>query len=135
MWRTAVTPRNCQTGEAILTFSGLFMFNQGDTMSGYRIPPGSSPALRGPGHGVWEREHGWWDYWFAFSRYRYNATGVLIASQEGTAAALELAARGDHFALSADRGLDVNDDVRGTGCATGVTSIVGLRFLRVIGRV
>ena len=62
VWRTVVTPYNCQTGQPILTLSGLFTFNQGGTMSEYGIGPGSSPALRSPGHGVWQREHGWQEY-------------------------------------------------------------------------
>jgi hypothetical protein len=57
-WRTVVTPRNCQTGDAILTLTGLFTFNQGGTMSEYGIGPGSSPARRNPGHGVWQRPAG-----------------------------------------------------------------------------
>ena len=35
-------------------------------MAEYGIGPGSSPALRSPGHGVWQREHGSHDYSFAF---------------------------------------------------------------------
>ena len=119
-----VTPRNCQTGDAILTLSGLFTFNQGGTMSEYGIGPGSSPALRSPGHGVWQREHGWQDYSFAFTYYRYNASGVFLGSQKVTAA-LELGASGDEFASrSAIEILDVNGAVIGTGCATAV----GTRF-------
>lgn len=123
-WRTVVTPRNCQTGDAILTLAGLFTFNQGGTMSEYGIGPGSSPALRSPGHGVWQREHGWQDYSFAFTYYRYNATGVFLGSQKVTAA-LELGASGDEFASrSTIEILDVNGVVIGTGCATAV----GTRF-------
>jgi hypothetical protein len=124
VWRTVVTPRNCQTGEAILTLSGLFTFNQGGTMSEYGIGPGSSPALRSPGHGVWQREHGWQDYSFAFTYYRYNASGVFLGSQK-VAAALALGASGDEFASrSAIEILDVNGTVIGSGCATAV----GARF-------
>ena len=124
VWRTVVTPRNCQTGDAILTLSGLFTFNQGGTMSEYGIGPGSSPALRSPGHGVWQREHGWQDYSFAFTYYRYNASGVFLGSQK-VRAALELGASGDEFASrSVIEILDVNDNVIGTGCATAV----GTRF-------
>jgi hypothetical protein len=124
VWRTAVTPRNCQTGDAILTLSGLFTFNQGGTMSEYGIGPGSSPALRSPGHGVWAREHGWQDYSFAFTFYRYSASGVFLGSQKITAT-LELGAGGDAFASrSAIEILDVNGAVIGTGCATAV----GTRF-------
>jgi hypothetical protein len=124
VWRTAVTPRNCQTGDAILTLSGLFTFNQGGTMSEYGIPPGSSPALRSPGHGVWRREHGWQDYSFAFTYYRYNASGVFVGSQR-VRATLELGAGGDEFASrSAIEILDVDGAVIGTGCATAL----GTRF-------
>ena len=124
VWRTVVTPRNCQTGDAILTLPGLFTFNQGGTMSEYGIGPGSSPALRSPGHGVWQREHGWQDYSFAFTYYRYNASGVFLGSQK-VRAALELGASGDEFASrSVIEILDVNDTVIGTGCATAV----GTRF-------
>jgi hypothetical protein len=124
VWRTMVTPRNCQTGDAILTLSGLFTFNQGGTMSEYGIGPGSSPALRSPGHGVWQREHGWHEYSFAFTFYRYNASGVLLGSQKVTAS-LELGVSGDDFgSRSVIEILDVNDNVIGMGCATAV----GTRF-------
>ena len=124
VWRTAVTPRNCQTGAAILTLSGLFTFNQGGTMSEYGIGPGSSPALRSPGHGVWQREHGWQDYSFAFTFYRYDASGFLLGSQK-IRATLELGAGGDEFASrSALETLDANGAVIATGCATAV----GTRF-------
>ena len=124
VWRTAVTPRNCQTGNAILTLSGLFTFNQGGTMSEYGIGPGSSPALRSPGHGVWQREHGWQDYSFAFTFYRYDASGVFLGSQK-VRATLELGEGGDEFvSRSAIETLDVNGAVIGTGCATAI----GTRF-------
>ena len=97
VWRTVVTARNCQTGDAIVTLPGLFTFNQGGTMSEYGIGPGSSPALRSPGHGVWQREHGWQDYSFTFTYYRYNASGVFLGSQT-VRATLELGAGGDEFA-------------------------------------
>jgi hypothetical protein len=119
-----VTPRNCQTGEPIVSLSGLFTFHQGGTMSEYGIGPGSSPALRSPGHGVWQREHGWREYSFAFTFYRYNASGALLGTQRVTAA-LDLGARGDNFASrSTIEVLDVSDNVIGVGCAT----TLGTRF-------
>ena len=124
VWRTVVTPRNCQTGEPFPSLQGLFTFNQGGTMSEYGIGPGSSPALRSPGHGVWQREQGWQDYSFAFTFYRYNGSGILLGSQKITAA-LDLFAGGDEFASrSVIEVLDVNDNVIATGCATAA----GKRF-------
>jgi hypothetical protein len=124
VWRTVVTPRNCQTDTPVFSFPGLFTFNQGGTMSEYGIPPGSNPALRSPGHGVWQREHGRREYSFAFTYYRYDASGVFIGSQKVTAA-LKLGASGDVFASrSAIEILDDHDNVIGAGCATAV----GTRF-------
>lgn len=124
VWRTVVTPRNCQTDDPFPSLAGLFTFNQGGTMAEYGIGPGASPALRSPGHGVWRREHGWQDYSFAFTFYRYNASGILLGTQKITAA-LELFAGGDEFASrSVIEVLDLNDNVIGTGCATAA----GKRF-------
>ena len=125
VWKTVVTPRNCQTGAPVAPpFQGLFTFNDGGTMSEYGIGPGSSPALRSPGHGVWQREHGWQDYAFTFTFYRYSASGAFIGSQKVTAR-LELGASGDEFTTnSAIEVFDVNDNLIGTACATAV----GTRF-------
>ena len=125
VWRTVVTPRNCITGlPAAPSFPGLFTFSKGGTLSEYGISPGLSPALRSPGHGVWQREHGWQEYSFAFTFYRYNASGVFLGSQKITAA-LELGASGDDFASrSAIEILDVSGNLIGMGCATAV----GTRF-------
>jgi hypothetical protein len=124
VWRTVVTPRNCQTGEPIFSLPGLFTFHAGGTMSEYGIGPGSSPALRSPGHGVWQREQGWQDYSFAFTYYRYDASGVFIGSQKVTAT-LELGASGDEFtSSSAIEVFDANDNLIGTFCATAA----GTRF-------
>ena len=124
VWRTVVTGRNCQTGEPFGSLPGLFTFNQDGTMSEYGIGPGSSPALRSPGHGVWKRDQGWQAYSFAFTYYRYNASGVFVGSQKVTAA-LELGASGDQFTTSSTiQVLDANDNVIATACATAV----GTRF-------
>ena len=123
-WRTVVTPQDCQTGVPIVSFPGLFTFNEGGTMSEYGIGPGSSPALRSPGHGVWQREHGWQQYSFAFTSYRYNASGVFVGSQKITSR-LELGASGDAFVThSVAEAFDVNETLISTSCVT----TVGTRF-------
>ena len=124
VWRTVVTPRNCQTGEQVAaSFPGLFTFHAHGTMSEYGIGPGSSPALRSPGHGVWQRDHSWQDYSFAFTYYRYNG-GVFIGSQKVTAA-LELGRSGDEFTTrSGIEVFDASDNLIVTACATAA----GRRF-------
>jgi hypothetical protein len=121
-----VTGVDCQTGVPLggAPILGLFTFNDGGTMSEYGIGPGSSPALRSPGHGVWERTHGWQDYSYAFTYYRYNSSGVFIGSQK-VRSALELGASGDEYtARSAVEVLDANGNVIATFCAVNA----GTRF-------
>ena len=93
-------------------------------MSEYGIGPGSSPALRSPGHGVWQRTQGWENYSYTFTYYRYNSSGVFIGSQKVTSA-LELGESGDEFtAHSAVEILDANGNVIATFCAVNA----GTRF-------
>ena len=98
-------------------------------MSEYGISPGQSqtPALRSPGHGVWQREHGHHggrNYSFSFIFYRYNTSGMFIGSQKITAS-LELGASGDEFTThSVVEIFDANGNLVGTGCATAA----GTRF-------
>ena len=118
VWRTVITQRNCQTGEPGASFPGLWTFHQGGTMSEFASAPGLSPALRGFGHGVWQREHGWQDYSLTFIFYRYDASGVFTGSQRAKIA-LKLGASGDEFtATSAIEILDANGNITFTGCGT-----------------
>ena len=91
VWRTRITGVDCQTSLPLgPSFPGLFTFNKGGTMSEYGIGPGSSPALRSPGHGVWQHEQGGQNYSYAFTYYRYDSSGAFIGSQKVTS---ELARR------------------------------------------
>jgi len=118
VWRMALTTVNCQTGDVIRTIPGLWTFHEGGTMSEYASAPGLSPAQRGSGHGVWQREPGWQDYSFTFIFYRYDASGAFTGSQRAKIA-VKLGASGDEFtATSAIEILDANDNVTFTGCGT-----------------
>ena len=125
VWRTMITPINCQTGDPLgPPFAGLFTFNKGGTMSEYGIGPGGSPALRSPGHGIWQHEVSWQDYSYTFTYYRYDSSGVFIGSQKVTSA-LELGESGDEYtAHSAVQILDANGNVIATFCAVNT----GTRF-------
>ena len=97
---------------------------RGGTMSEYGIGPGGSPARRSPGHGVWQREHGWQDLDPSPSRSTATTRSVFCWLDKITAA-LELLPGGDEFAArSAVQILDVNDTVIRTGGATSA----GIRF-------
>lgn len=124
-WRTTISGVDCQTGAPLgISFPGLFTFHEGGTISEYGIGPGSSPALRSPGHGIWHREKGWQNYSYAFTYFRYDATGAFVGSQKVTSE-LELAASGNEFiSRSVVTVLDANDNVLLTRCA----SASGTRF-------
>ncbi|HXH70956.1 MAG TPA: hypothetical protein VNI60_11560 [Pyrinomonadaceae bacterium] len=126
-WRTAVTQHNCQTGLPLAPASrGLLTFNEGGTLAEYNSP-GQNPALRSPGHGVWEQHRskrnfsfGGRNYSFVFMINRYDASGVFISSQK-VRAALRLSASGNSFTTNAAVEIfDANDNLIGTGCATAV---------------
>jgi hypothetical protein len=121
-WRTVVTLVNCQTGQPIGAppVIGLSTFNVGGTMSEWGIGPGSSPALRSPSHGVWQRDQGWRDYSFTFIYYRYDSSGAFIGSQRVAADAV-LASSGDSYeSIAAVEFLGVSNNVIATACATSV---------------
>jgi hypothetical protein len=83
-----------------------------------------TPAMRSPGHGVWRREHGWHQYAFAFTYYRYDASGAY-AGRQVVNSILELDAGGDAFtANSTILGFDANDNLVLTACGQAV----GARF-------
>ena len=125
VWRMALTTVDCQTGNLVRTIPGLWTFHEGGTMSEYASAPGLSPALRGSGHGVWQREHSSQDYSLAFIFYRYDASGVFAGSQRARIA-LKLGASGDEFtATSAIEILDANDNVVFTACGTPTGTRLG----------
>jgi hypothetical protein len=118
-------PRDCQTGAALAPpFRGLITFHEGGTLSEFGVGPGSTPALRSPGHGVWRHEHGWRDYSFGFTHYRYDVSGALIGSNDITSA-LELGPSGDEYATSsAVQVFDASGNLIATACVT----TAGTRF-------
>ncbi|MDQ3749193.1 MAG: hypothetical protein M3367_09315 [Acidobacteriota bacterium] len=126
VWRVALTPRNCQTGAPVApTSRPLFTFHEGGTLSEYNAGPAQTPAMRSPGHGVWEQQmRGRQNYSLAFIINRYDASGVFIGTQQ-IRAFLELAEGGDSYTTNATvQTFDANDNLVGTGCATSV----GTRF-------
>ena len=121
VWETVVTPRNCMTGVPVAPdFQGLITFNEGGTLA--EIAGGGNPALRSPGHGIWQRTSGRRNYSMKFIFLRFNASGVLIGKQRITQT-LRLSADGDQ---STSNGivevLDLNGNVLGGGCSTSTAT-------------
>ena len=120
-WRTAVTLRNCQTGLPVSPVGrGLLTFHEGGTLSEFNASPALPPAMRSPGHGVWEEGHGRHHYSGVFVINRYEATGVFIGTTK-VRPAWELSTSGNGYTSNASFEIfDANDNLIGTGCATGV---------------
>lgn len=117
-WLTVVTPVNCETGSPVgPSFPGILSFNKGGTMSGTSTV---APSV----FGVWSRSGGWENYSFAFTNFRYNASGVYVGSQVVRQAAT-LEESGNSFVSSGTVAiLDTNGVQIGTGCANSA----GTRF-------
>ena len=66
-------------------------------MSEWTIGPGQSPAVRGPGHGVWPRGTGWQNYSIGFTFYLYDPCGVPDSDHWKVKAATPVKTSGDVF--------------------------------------
>lgn len=121
VWETVVTPRNCQTGAPVAPdFQGLITFNEGGTVA--ETASGSSPALRSPGHGVWQRENGRRNYSMKVVFLRFSPTGVFIGKQKITQT-MELSANGNQSTSTGTvEILDLNGNVLGSGCSTATAT-------------
>jgi hypothetical protein len=116
-WRVQVTIRICQTGAEIRTFPSLVTFAQGGTMT--ETTSAASPALRGPGHGVWEHSRGR-TYTSVMEAFTFNPAGVWTGTQRVTQT-VELNHRSDEFEANASSEVfDVNGVLLMTGCSTAV---------------
>jgi hypothetical protein len=121
VWETFVTVRNCETGAPLAPeFQGLSTYNGGGTYT--ESSGGGNPALRSPGHGIWERESGWRNYSLKFVFLRFNSSGVLIGKQR-VFQTVELSENGDQLTSSGRfEVLDLNGNVIGSGCSTATAT-------------
>jgi hypothetical protein len=119
-WRTTITIRNCGTGAAITSFSGLQTFNQGGTVA--ETTSGSAPSLRTPGHGVWKREHGAQHYSFVFMFDRFNPDATYAGSQT-VRGDVNLDASGDEMTVVASVEIYTPaGQLVATGCSTATAT-------------
>ena len=121
VWQTTLTPRNCLTGAPVAPdFQGLITYNDGGTLSEFAA--GGNPILRGPGHGVWQRDNGWRTYSVKIIFLRFNANGDLIGKQR-IIQTVNLATNGDESTSSGTvEVLDLNGSVLGGGCSTSTAT-------------
>lgn len=120
VFQTTVTQRNCQTGNPIVTFTGLSTFNQGGTMA--ETSSALPPALRSAGHGVWRREAGSQEYSFAFTFLRFNPDGTFAGTQIIRQTATLAPGGNQYNSTGFIEVYNVNGNLLGTGCATAVAT-------------
>ena len=126
VWLVEITPRNCATGEPMLTAvtKALYTFHDDGTMS-VSFVNNSFTLERTAAHGLWQRDLGWSEYSFKFIHYRRNvSTGAFAGKQEGKGA-LVLAASGDEFTTD---GSSTVFNVNGNPVSSGCSNSVGTRF-------
>ncbi len=120
VWQTTVTQRNCQTGEPVAPpFPGVSTFNEGGTMAEFAA--GSSPALRSPGHGIWEASNPFHPT-FAFTLLRFNADGTF-AGRTVVRQTVRLAQSGNDYTTTGTVEIFApNGMLVGMGCATATAT-------------
>src|SRR5258708_21663550 len=95
VWRITRTPINCQSGQQVApSFQAVMIFNEDGTLTGYGVPPASSPALQSPEFGLWKLERDQANYSFRDLSYTYDAAAASAVRVELTAH-VQLAAGGD----------------------------------------
>jgi len=86
VWQMTRTPINCQSGQQVgPSFQAIMTFHEDGTLTGYAVPPGSSPALGSPEFGLWKRERGSGNYSFTDLSYSYDQGGAFAGRIELTA--------------------------------------------------
>ena len=117
VWESAVTARNCTTGEAVGTFRGAQVFHRGGTLADTNSTP---PASRGPGFGIWSRTASGYTATFRF--YRYNADGSLAGTVRVTRVMTLSADANTVNSTNTIQVLGLDGAVQQTGCATDVST-------------
>jgi hypothetical protein len=78
-WSVQVTQRDCSTGAPLgVPFLSLLTFAHGGTMTETTSNPMFYPAVRGPGHGVWQRNGG-----RDTDDRRYQASSLALVTVNG----------------------------------------------------
>ncbi|MCM3869602.1 MAG: hypothetical protein ND895_02740 [Pyrinomonadaceae bacterium] len=116
-WRVQVTIRVCQTNAEIRSFPSLVTFAQGGTI--IETTTAASPALRGPGHGVWQRTGGQ-TYNQVFEAFTFNSAGVWTGTQT-VRHTVEIRPDGEKLSSSGTNEIfDANGTLLVMGCSTAV---------------
>ena len=100
VWQVTRHGVNCQTGLPVNSFQAIMAFNKDGIVTGYAVPPGSTPANGSPEYGTWQREKGPQSYSFKILSYGYDDNGAFDGSVR-VSGNTELARGGDTFSYVA----------------------------------
>jgi hypothetical protein len=124
VWRVTRHGVNCATGQQLSSFQAIMLFNKEETVTGFGVPPFSTPANGSPDYGVWKREPGKHQYSFKLLSNNYDDAGAFDGTTE-VSARLELANGGDALSYRATVSFfDANGQFLFSGCGTAT----GTRF-------
>lgn len=117
VWRVTRHRVDCGTQQEMSSFPAIMTFGSDGTVTGYGVPPGSSPALGSPDYGTWERVRSAQQRFdFRLLSYGYDTSGTFSGSIEVTGK-LSLNESGDAFTYTASvRFLDSAGGVQFTAC-------------------
>jgi hypothetical protein len=117
-WRVEVTLRDCNTGAALGSpFRSLLSFARGGTMT--ETTARFSPAVRGPGHGIWQHIQGS-TFSSTFEAFLYNPAAVWTEWQSLTQT-IEIGHDPNTWTANAHNEVfDTNDNLLASGCSTAV---------------
>lgn len=125
-WDVTVTIRNCADGVEIRSFPRLNTFMQGGTMQ--ETAAGGTPAqpaLRTPGHGIWELVDGR-SFKYTIKFLRLNADGSPAGFVRETRA-VEVSPMGAHYTATGTAFIHLpNGTVIGPVCATEAGTKIGI---------
>jgi len=100
VWRVTRHGVNCASGQQLSSFQAIMLFNKEGTVTGFAVPPFSTPANGSPDYGVWKREPGPHNYSFKLLANNYTDEGAFDGTTE-VSARLELERGGDAFSYTA----------------------------------
>ena len=117
-WRVEVTLRDCNTGAALGSpFRSLLSFARGGTMT--ETTARFSPAVRGPGHGIWQQVQGS-TFSSTLEAFLYNPSGVWIEWHR-LKQTIQIGDDTNTWTANAHNEIfDTNDNLLLSGCSTAV---------------
>jgi len=125
LWSTAVVIRNCQTGDPLITFTAMDLFNQGGTEidTNNAVPSPVTASVRPPGFGIWEY-HGERQFSVNIRFFLFNPNGTPAGHRRIFQDILMGDDNNSWESTVSTTNYDLNGNLTSTGCATAAATRV-----------